>query len=308
MSESVNERGSWGSLDPLRTIVFGSDDPRLRAVWRFLLAFPLIRLTEVVATTVTPALGLRGMVPAGLVQAGTFAVLFVGWARYVDRRRLTDYGLALSGTWLLDLLVAFGAVVVAHGAWYALGSSLGWTTVEVVTAAPGGSLALALGAAFVAIGVNVWVQDTVYFGVVLRGAAEGARSRGLTARRAVVGGWFAGIAFVVAVHGGSLSRALGLIAAGALFGALYVHTGDLALPIGFHLGVNVGAGWLFVPSSLVGERAAVVAVTETLPALGALSAPRIPQMVIAYLLLVAWLRWRRGEVGIEADVARWAGR
>lgn len=273
-----------------------------------LLAGPFILLTEAVARTVTPAFGLPGIVPTGLVQAGAFAVLLVGWARFVDRRRLRDYGLSLSGSWLAQVGVAVGAVVLAHGMWYALGTALGWTSITVEAAAESGSLPLALAAGLVAVGVNVWVQDTVYFGVVLRSAAEGLHARNVPTRHAVLGGWLAATLFVVAIHDGSLQRLLGLSAAGALFGLLYVHTGDLALPVGFHLGVNFGAGWLFVPASLAGERAAVLAVTETLPVLQAVSAPRIPQLLLAYLLLAGWLTWRRGGLAIEDRIAEWTGR
>lgn len=308
MSETVGEPRPEGIPARLRGIITGRADPRLRATWRVLLAAPLILLTEVVARAGAAALGTTGLVSTGLLQAGAFGLLLVAWARYVDRRNLTAYGLSVSGAWLLDLAVALGAVVAAHGAWYALGTSLGWTSVEVAASAPGGSLALGLAAAFVAVAVNVWVQATVYFGLVLRSAAEGLRSRGLEPRRAVGGGWVVGVLFVVWVHGGGLDRALGLTAAGALFGLLYVHTGELALPIGFHLGVNFSGGSLFVSAAAAGERTAVFAVAETLPALGALSEPRIPQMLLAYLLVVAWLRWRRGAVGVEAGVARWDGR
>lgn len=308
MSGNVGERHWEDTLGRLREVVRGTKDPRIRATWRFFLAIPLIMGTEFVALTVTPALGSTGMLPTGLVQAGVFAVLLVGWAQFIDRRRLVDYGLLVSGSWLLDLAIAFGAVVLAHGAWYALGTALGWTTVTVAMSTPGESLALGLGAVFVAVAVNVWVQDTVFFGVVLRSAAEGFHARNVLSRRAVIAGWLVGILFVVGIHSGSLQRLPGLTVAGALFGLLYVHTGELALPVGFHLGVNFSGGWLFAPASLVGERAAVFAVTETLPVLEGVSSLRIPQMVLAYLLVVWWLKWRQGELSIERGIARWTAR
>lgn len=308
MAETEGTPRSWAGRRALRAVVFGADDPRLRATWRYLLAAPLVLLVGVVTGAVTGTLGLSGMLPGALVQVGAFGALLVGWARYVDRRPLREYGLDASPAWLLDLLVAFAAVLLAHVAWYALGAALGWTTVDVVASAPQGSFALALAGTAVAIVLNVLVQDTVFFGVALQNAAEGLNRRGLTPRRAVLGGWLAAILFVVVIHNGSLERLVGLTAAGVFFGLLYVHTGELALSAGFHAAVNFSGGWLFALSSRVGEGPVAVAVSETLPVLDALGDPRVPQMLLAYLALAAWLHWRRGGLGIESAIARWRGR
>lgn len=291
----------------LRTIGWGASDPRLRAMWRVLLAVPLLLLTATVAQTLAPATGLTGMarmVATGLIQAGTFAVLLLGWARYIDRRRISDYGFALSGSWIATLGLTFAAVVIAQSVWYAFGTALGWTTVEMALAAPQGSLALALGAAFVAIAVNVWVQDTVYCRVVLQNAAEGLHARDVAPRFALIGGWLVSILYIVEIHSGSLLRP-GLIVAGAIFGLLYIQTGELAYPLGFHLGVNFTGGWVFAPASLVGERATVFTVSESLPLFDALSDPAIPQMMLAYLLVVGWLHWRRGSLSLTPAIAQW---
>lgn len=308
MAGDVESRYGTRLIDRFRGVWWGRADTRLRASWRVLLAAPLIMLTQVVAVTVTDAFGLDGMLPTGLLQAGTFAVLLVGWARYVDHRRLENYGLSVSRTWLLDLGVAFGAIVASHALWFGLGTLLGWTSLEPSLAGQRGSAALVLGSAFVALAVNIWVQDTVFFGIVLRSAAEGFHSRALDPRRAVVAGWLVGILFFAGIHDGSVQRLLTLAVAGGLFGLLYVHTGELSLPIGFHLGVNFCGGWLFAPAAVASDRVAVFAVTETLPVVGRVSVGRLPQMAIGSLLVVAWLWWRRGGVGIEPAIARWTGR
>lgn len=310
VGETSAEAGPRAVVGRLLTVVRGRTDPRLRATWRVLLAVPLLLLTGGLAQAIAPATGLEGLaalVSTGLLQAGVFVVLLVVWARYVDRRRLSAYGFAISGSWLAALGVAFAAVVVAQSVWHAAAAALGWTSIEVVTAAPAGSLAVALAAGFVAVAVNVWVQDTVYCGVVLQNAAEGLRARDVAARAALLGGWVACVLYVVGIHSGSLRRP-GLFVAGAFFGLLYLHTGELALPIGFHLGVNFTGGWVFAPASLVGERATVFAVSGAHPLVEAASGPAIPQMVLAYLLVVGWLRWRRCGVSLNLDVGAWTPR
>lgn len=290
----------------LRAVVWGRTEPRLRATWRVLLAVPLLLLTGTVAQAVAPAIGHPGMVPTGLLQAGTFAVLLLGWARFVDRRRLSEYGVPLSGPGVADLGVGFAAVVIAQSVWYGLGTGLGWATVEVSSTAQWGSLAVALAAGLVALAVNVWVQETVYCAVVLRSAAEGLHARDVDPRRALLGGWVVCVLYVVAIHGGSLLRP-GLVVAGAAFGLLYLLTGDVALPIGFHLGVNFTGGWVFAPAAVAGERATVLAVSELAPGYAAVTGPAIPQMALALLVVAGW-RYRRGGPSLALEVATWTPR
>lgn len=87
--------------------------------------------------------------------------------------------------------------------------------------------------AMVSLAVNSLVQDLVFFAIVLKSAAEGFRSRGLDPRRAAIGGWLVGILFLTIIHGleGPVdvwAHAVG----GAVFGALYIHTGELSLTLG----------------------------------------------------------------------------
>lgn len=291
----------------LRALVVGEDDPRLRALWRVLLATPLILVAGAISRTIAAALGVAGWMPVGLLQATAFAILLVAWARYIDRREVRDYGLSASPRWAVDAIVAFGAIVVAQSVWHGVGDTLGWTSVAVAGTPPDGSLAAGLAAAFVGIGVNVWVQETAFFGLVLRNAAEGLHARELSARHAVLGGWVVGAVYVAAIHGGTLQRP-GLFIAGAFFGLLYVHTGSLALPVGFHFGVNYTGGWVFAPASAAAERTTVFAVSESHALFSALSGPAIPQMAIGYLLVVGWLRLRGEPVGVVENIARWTPR
>ena len=288
-------------------LLAGSDDPRLRASVRLLLAVPLVRVPGPVAVATVAAVGSSGrgsMLLTGLLQGGVFAALLVGWARYVDRRPLSTYGVVASGRWVLDLAVGVAAVVVGHVAWYALGARVGWTRVAAAGGTPDASLVLGLGAVLVALAVNVWVQETVYFAVVLETAAEGFGSRGLSVRRAVLGGWLVSVVFFWGIHGSSMERPE-LFAAGAIFGLLYVLSGELALPIGVHLGVNYAGAALFAPASAPPDAATVFRVTEAVPGiLGAASAARLPQLLVALLLAAAWLRWRRGEVAVDTDIGR----
>jgi membrane protease YdiL (CAAX protease family) len=282
----------------------------LRATWRVLLAVSLLPLVGLVLTLVMGVMGLAGMIVGGPLQAAIFLIVLAGWAWAIDRRPLTDYGLSLSRSGLGDLLAGAGAVVVGHLVWYSLGLAGGWTAIEPAVSASQNLVALGVVSAVLSFGLNVWVQDTVYFAVVLRNAAEGFRSRGVVPGRAALGGLVVGVVVFTAIH--NIETAVELtdkLLAGTLFGLLYLATGRLALTIGVHGGMAATTGVLFRTGPTVEGGPSIVAVTETLPGLlGTVSARRMPQLVVAALLLAGYLQWRHGSLSIDTTVTEWVER
>lgn len=309
-------RGPSGVIARSWAVVWSERESRVRATWRTLLAWPVLwfaagSIAVAVAVAVVPV-GISQpstMAAVGLFQAGFFAVAWAAWARYLDRRPLANYGFSASASWVADFLAGFLAVVAGHAVWLSLGMTLGWADVSVSMTAPGTSLVYGLVAVFVGIVVNVWVQETVFTGVTVKNAAEGLASRGVTPSRAVVAAWaVAVLLFAVKHRPATAARGLNLLLALGVFAGLYAHTGELALSIGVHTGVNYLGQSLFVPASSAAAHRAVFEVTTTLTGLaGSLNRGAIPQILVAYGLLLGWLRWRRGEVSIATGLARWRG-
>lgn len=287
-------------------LMFGDDDPRLRAVWRFLLAWPLLPLINVLVALILPILGLSGMIPGGPLQGILFLGILVLWARYVDQRPLSEYGVSASTSWVVNLGVGFGAVLTVWAGWHALAASLGWMHLAVAITAPQESVLFGLGGVFVSLAINTWVQDVVFFAIVVASAAEGFRSRGLAPARAVLGAWLVGVLFFTAIHGTpTVADAAGTAVGGAVFGLLYVHTGELALTIGTHWGASYAAGTVFAGQASPGT--AVFTVSRSLP--GALDGwGSVVLYLGTYLLLVGWLVCFHGGVPLETDLARWTNR
>lgn len=288
----------------VRSVFVGGEEPRLRAVWRVLVAAVVfLELANTLGVVVASALGpvYRGderlaMVLTSITAAVVLGVILIGWARYVDRRPLSNYGFSLAPAWWVDLIAGFGAVLVGYGLWFALASELGGSGVEVSLADVRGSVLIWLAAGLVTNLFSALAQDTVYFGVILKNAAEGLREGGLTPIRAVMGAWFVGILFFILIHGVSFDPVvlLNWVVGAGVFGLLYVHTGELALPIGAHAASN------FISSAVV--------LTGTVPVPGIVGDWAYPKIVVAYVVLLAWLYWRRGEVTIEQRIAEWPGR
>lgn len=299
----------------VRGVVWGTNDPRIRAIYRILL--PIVILTWVLtrgavllAGAVVPAEspGSILVLATGLFEAAFVAGLLFVWAWYIDRRPIGNYGLSASSGWALDLAVAFGAVLVGHAVWYAVGSALGWIDVTVSMSAGEGSLAVGVGTLFVAIGVNSWVQETVFGAIPIRNAAEGLAAWGVTPRLAVLAGWAFAVLMFASFHGPSeLSQWLTLFVGLGTFTLLYAHTGSLAFPVGVHFGVNFSRVALFPLVSREAEVAVFQVVESVGGIIGSMSSGRLPQILVAYLLLLGWFRWRHGTISIQTDLTEWRG-
>lgn len=292
----------------LRGVFFGAADPRIRATWRILLAWPLLPLVGALVALVMPLLSSPGMIAGGPLQAVVLLLLLVPWARYIDRRPLSEYGVAASGSWVLNLFVGIVAAVVIWSGWYAFASSLGWVQIEVSMTAPQDSIAFGLVGTLVSLILNSGVQDVVFFALVMTSAAEGLRSRDIDANRAVLGGWGVGIVFFTVIHGTpTVLDFVGTALGGAVYGLLYAHTGELALTIGVHGGGSYVVTSIFTAEAMVGAFPSVFRVTRSLPA-AAGAVGRLGPYLAVYLVLVGWLWVYQGEVGVKTEIAEWTDR
>ena len=296
--------------DRLRSLVRGSTDPRLRATWRVLLAYPVLWVLTggVLAgnlqarVSVVPHAPPFGGLTQSVLHAGFLLVVLAGWARYVDREPLSAYGFAATPTWARDALVGVVALVAGQGLWLAFGSLVGGLTVTPVLSPPDGSLLIAVAVPIVALALHAAVQQVVFFRVIGTAAAEGLHARGLPPSRAMLGALPVAVLFFIVMHQlpGGL-RALDLAIAGAVFGLLYLQTGDLALGTGVHFGALYAGGVVFATTD---TGPAVFTVAGSLPgALGVVAQHGFPRVVLAYVLLLGWLRWR-GIEGLEERIAR----
>lgn len=295
----------------LRTLVRGTRDAGVRATWRVLLAWPLLWIVtgggftgnvqsaiDAIPAGPTPAGGLA----QSLLHAGFFLLALALWARYFDRQPLADYGVSATTEWLLGLFGGFVALVVGFGAWFGLGALVGRTSVRVALSYPEGSLPLAIAMLVVALLLHAAVQQVVFFRVILEAAAEGLRRLGGDPRWAAMAALPVAVGLFIAMHGVPPTglRFLDLAVAGVVFGLLYLHTDELAHGIGIHFGALFGGSVLFVRSPGAGNPA-VFEISGSLPGLiGTLNEYGFPKLVVAYLVLAAWIRWRRGSLSVES--------
>lgn len=292
--------------DHLRAVVFGEDDPRVRATWRVLLAMPVLWIltgailtgnvqsaVEFIPSGQSTGSGLA----ASLLHAGFLLIALIFWARYIDWLPLSNYGVTVSLDWIRDFLIGFVAVVLGQALWVGISSLPTEKSVWVSPSTPDESILFWLILPFVALVLHAAVQQIVFFRVILKNAAEGIHSRGVTASKAIVAAVPVAVVFFIAMHGSMTPlRVFDLAVVGGIFGLLYLHTGELGLGIGAHFGAFYAGTLLFAVVRVSGSLSGV---------LGRIDQYGFPKMVLAYIVVLAWLLWRRGDIPHHDSIAQW---
>jgi len=248
------------------------------------------------------------MIGWGLVLAGgVFAT-----ARLIDRRPIAEYGLSVDSEWgrsfavggLIGLVVNAGTLVVALAA--------GWATISGFMSGSGALpfvpvFLLALGLTAIAA---MW-EEFVFRGTMLKNLAEGGTD--YLPQWATVG-----LAFVIsslafaAVHGGKIahtSQAGYYLLAGLVFGSVYLLSGDLALPMGFHVFYNFTMAAVFgLGISQQTPELIVVDVVGPTVWMGEEGLARVIFALVGGVLLLAYVRWRDGHLRIHDRITQWTPR
>jgi membrane protease YdiL (CAAX protease family) len=282
-----------GVVGQVVSVLWNRTENRPRALWRVLGAI----VAGFVGVYVVPALALAGteLPPSvagaiiNLIAALAGLVTAVGFAKYVDRRPVTDYGLAFGPSWLKDF--GAGSAIALAGMAVALPVSLlaGWATVSELLSGGTGANVLPFTVAF-GVFVIQWVlvafwEELIHRGLILTSAVEGLQNRWLSDRGAVVAGVVASaLIFSITHFPNSLAGFGSRLLLGVILGAAYVWTDSLALPMGLHFLIN------FATSNIYGL-ANVREAAEVAPMLIRPTFTGPPQLVGAFGLVNtgAWL-------------------
>ncbi len=291
--------------------VWNHDTHRLRAPLRAILPLVVTFLgLGLVQTVVRP----RSDHPAReLLEFSMMGVVLVvavlASARLLDRRPVAEYGLAFDREWARSFVVGGLAATVANAGTMLVALAAGWATVSGFTQASGAlpfvpAMLLVLGY----IGVMASWEEFIFRGAMLKNLAEGAD--GYIPRWAGVGlAVLLSTAIFALMHGGKIGNPTGYgyyVVAGLVFGGIYVLSGDLALPIGFHVFYNFTMSAVFGLG--VSQRTPeLIALTTNGPALwiGEEGLVRVIFAVVGGVLVVAYVRWRDGSLGINERVTQW---
>jgi len=293
--------------------VWNHDDRRLRAPLRALLPLVLTFLALAVIQTVIrarfehPIRELLEFVGLTLVLAAAILVA----TRLIDRRPALDYGLSLDRDWWTAVAVGSVAGVAVNAGVLVVSLYAGWVSVTGFAETPGVLPfvpAVVVTFAYIAVAA-VW-EEFVFRGTMLKNLAEG--SVGYMGRKpAVLLAVLLSTLVFTALHGGKVTHASQYgyyVIAGLVLGGAYALTGDLALPIGFHVFYNFSQGLLGLGVSQTTPELVVLNLVGPDKWIGEEGLIHVIFALLGGLVLLAYIRWRDGQLQINERVAQWSGR
>ncbi len=286
---------------------------RLRAPLRALV--PLV-VSFLALAALQPALRARFDHPvvetAEAVGLGAVLVGSVlGSAILLDRRPVAGYGLALDRQWWHAFGAGAAIATAVNAVVLAVALATGWAT---VTGFAGGAGALPFPAAMLLVFAYVAVaaawEEFVFRGAMLKNLAEG--SGGSLPQWAAVGvATVASSVVFAALHAGKVTdpgQYGYYLLAGLVFGCVYVVTGELALPVGFHAFYN------FTMSAVFGlgvsqQTPELVGLDIAGPAfwLGETGVLHTVAAALGGLGMLAYVRHRDGRLRLAERVSQWDG-
>jgi len=171
--------------------------------------------------------------------------------RFIDRRHFTDFGFRLGRSWWINLAFGIALGVLLQAGIFLVEIASGWATIiEVCWTRKDGytflvSILLIL---FSLIGVGI-TEELWNRGYLLKNLAEGLNFNPLGQKGAIFLAAF-GTAIIFGLgHAtnpdASLVSTLALVFAGILYATAYALTGELAIPIGYHIAWNFFEGAVF---------------------------------------------------------------
>jgi membrane protease YdiL (CAAX protease family) len=308
----------------MKSIFWNHQEARLRAGWRVL----VILVAAGVVSTLLGGPGRRLLTErfpylyASLIESLALVVLVavILWlaARWLDRRRFADYGFHLGREWWLDM--AFGLLLglVLVGGAYALLLGTDWLRFNETFVSPPGVpfVAAMLVDVLIVVGIAGW-EEMVFRGYLVKNVAEGLSGGVLGARWGTVVAVLVPAAFFGWLHATNANATvlsvvnIGIF--GILFGVAYVLTGELALPLGLHFAWDFTQGFGFGRSPDPSALGTLLLMEESNGDArlwtgwpngieGGLIGTAM--FALGFVLILAWVRYRRGIVEVQPSVTR----
>lgn len=308
-------------MKTMKSIFWNTDENRLRAGWRLLIHLIIFLFFTVGQDALNTTYG-------ALPAAGVFInLLYLAsglgstWliARFIDRRSFSDFGFHFDRKWWLDL--GFG---LALGAFMMTGiflmmKTLGWL---VITGPASTNYGVPIVLAFLLRVVKHFVvsvnEELAFRGYQLKNLSEGFSHKRMGPRGAILLTFLASSTLFGMMHlangNATVFSMLTTICAGLLFCLPFLLTGELGVPIGFHLTWNLFLATVYgfaLSGAAQGTRLISIQITGPDAWTGGAYGPEVGLISLVWALagcglIFLWNKWLRGRVELHLALARYS--
>jgi len=246
------------------------------------------------------------------------AVLVSVWlaGRFADRRHFADFGLRLSRNWWIDFVFGLALGAGLMGLIFLVELAAGWITVtgafQTDLGWPFGLAWLLSLAGFISVGIYEELLDRGY---LFKNVAEALSSWGRLP--AVIGAVLLSSAVFGISHiinpNATLLSSFNIALVGLFLAVPLVLTGELAIPIGFHIAWNFFQGNVFgfPVSGTALNKTTLIAVQQggSTTITGGAFGPEagllgLGATLLGTILVLGWLRWRYGRLQMWGQLTR----
>lgn len=255
-------KGAITKMNHILQPFWSPNERRIRALWRVILHLVLIFVgLQITSAIIRPLFsggesgGDSGPDPISSMVALTltgvvYVVVTIAAARFLDRRRFSDYGLIWNTRWRRDLLFGLLLGGLLMGGIFVVELAMGWITIEgmFVTLMP-----FPFFVAFLLFLVQMTLvgtyEELVFRGYQMKNIAEGLDFGPLSTRTALFLAWIVTSLLFGLIHaanpGATVGTTIKITLAGIFLALPFLLTGELALSIGVHIAWNFFQGNVF---------------------------------------------------------------
>jgi membrane protease YdiL (CAAX protease family) len=308
-------------MNVIKNIFWNSAQSRIRTGFRILLVlaifFSIYRGYLFLLTSIGVKLyyssesSLVTFLIAGSVRLlpGIIALLILG--RIVDKRKVSDFGFHFNKNWWIDLCFGMGLGAILVSLIFVTEVSLGWITISdyFYTRINQPSFAVPFLVFLFYFFCTSVSEELLARGYLIKNLAEGFNMKNTGPKSSILIAWsLTSIIFGLAHLGNPNATFLStfsLIMTGIAFGAGFILTGELAIPIGLHI------AWNFFQANVFGfpvsglsypaEITTLIKTNNTGPEMwtGGFFGPEagilgLVAMIIGIFFTIIWIRFRRG--------------
>ncbi|MCY4079379.1 MAG: CPBP family intramembrane metalloprotease [Caldilineaceae bacterium] len=312
-------------------LFWNHNDTRLRALWRVILHFVLLFVGLQITSAILRPLfsGAESNSDSGpdpvanmvalLLTGLTYVVVTIAAAKFLDRRRFSDYGLVWNTQWRRDLLFGLLLGGLLMGGIFAIELAMGWITIEgmFVTLMP-----FPFFVAFLIFLVQMTLvgtyEELVFRGYQMKNIAEGLNLGPLSTKTSLFLAWIVTSILFGLIHaanpGATVGTTLKITLAGFFLALPFLLTGELALSIGVHIAWNFFQGNVFgfPVSGLTFFRTTIFNTVQGGPDLwtGGGFGPEAGLLgfigiIVGSLAMIWWVKRTRGTLDLSLSLAQY---
>ena len=312
-------------------LFWNHNDTRLRALWRVILHFVLLFVGLQITSAILRPLfsGAESNSDSGpdpvanmvalLLTGLTYVVVTIAAAKFLDRRRFSDYGLVWNTQWRRDLLFGLLLGGLLMGGIFAIELAMGWITIEgmFVTLMP-----FPFFVAFLIFLVQMTLvgtyEELVFRGYQMKNIAEGLNLGPLSTKTSLFLAWIVTSILFGLIHaanpGATVGTTLKITLAGFFLALPFLLTGELALSIGVHIAWNFFQGKVFgfPVSGLTFFRTTIFNTVQGGPDLwnGGGFGPEAGLLgfigiIVGSLAMIWWVKRTRGTLDLSLSLAQY---